>query len=78
MAPPHSRLWRGSDWWLKTGTNFPTAPQIQYANPVDQNPPTTDLKRKIRAFKKSYTYNRQDDGNEILFVTIKMVRPNPR
>ena len=39
---------------------------------------TTDAKGKLRALKNSYTHNNQDDGSEIFFVIVKMVRPDTR
>ena len=38
----------------------------------------TGAKLKLRAFKTSYTYNNQDNGAEMLFVVVKIVRPDTR
>ena len=37
---------------------------------------TTDPKHKLRAFKYAYTFNAQYDGDTMLFVFVKMVRPD--
>ena len=40
-----------------------------------KNSLTTDAKCKLRAFKDSYTYYNQDYGSAMIFVIVKMVRP---
>ena len=37
---------------------------------------TTDVKKNLRAFKTSYTYNNQYDGATMFFVIVKMVGPD--
>ena len=39
---------------------------------------TTNAKRKLRAFKSTYTFNAQDDGAAIFLVIVKMVQPDTR
>ena len=45
---------------------------------MDKNSMNTDDKRKLRDFKYVYTFNSQDDGATIIFVIVKMVRPDTR
>ena len=37
---------------------------------------TTNDKRKLRAYKSSYTFNAQDDGDEMFFVIVKFLQPD--
>ena len=41
-----------------------------------RNSLSTDSKRKLRLFNYAYNFNTQDDGTTMLFVIIKMVRPD--
>ena len=43
-----------------------------------KNSLTKDEKRKLRSYKISYSYNRQDDGSTIFFVILTMAIPNTR
>ena len=40
-----------------------------------KNSLTTDVKRKLKDFKTSYTYNNKYDGSAIFFVIVKVVYP---
>ena len=39
---------------------------------------TTEAKSKLRAFKTSYNFNNQYEGDSMLFVIVKIVRPDAR
>ena len=43
-----------------------------------KNSLTTNVKRELRAFKPAYNFNAQDYGAAMLFVIVKMVRPDTR
>ena len=43
-----------------------------------KNSLATDSKRKLRAFNYVYTFNAQDGGAAMLFIIVKMMRPDSR
>ena len=75
---PHSKLWISIKLHLQAGNHIPTAPYIQYADPVIKNSRTTDMKCKLRAFKKSYSFNGQYYESAMFLVIVKMVCPDTR
>ena len=61
---PTSYYGSGIDAPEKWSNNRSTAPWVQYGI---KNFLTTHAKRKLRAFRTAYTFNKQDDGAEMFF-----------
>ena len=45
---------------------------------MDQELFFTYVNKKLRTFRSVYNFNNQDDGDEMFFVIVKMLRPDTR